>query len=82
MKKYLYMLMMSVFATVPVIAETVDGAPSDGYYEPDMIYSGAATNDNLGAYEGTVDATAEYDINKYPISAGYYLQKDSTEATQ
>ncbi len=54
-----------------------DTFPTDGYMQENKIYESAATEENLGAYEGTVNATAEYDDILYQILAGSYLPAGS-----
>lgn len=51
--------------------------PTDGYMQENKTYESAATEENLGAYEGTVNATAEYDDILYQILAGSYLPAGS-----
>ncbi len=43
----------------------------------DMVYEEAATYGNMGVYDGTVTATAEYDDILYQIGAGTYLPAGS-----
>ncbi len=51
--------------------------PTDGYMQENKTYESAATEENLGAYEGAVNATAEYDDILYQILAGSYLPAGS-----
>ena len=64
---------------MPAFAESF---PSDGYMLENKTYSGAATEENMGAYSGTVTATAEYEDILYQIGAGTYLPAGATVAKQ
>ena len=59
-----------------------DEFPSDGYMLEDMVYEDAATQENIGAYDGAVTATAEYEDILYQIGAGTYLPAGATVAEQ
>ena len=56
--------------------------PSDGYMQENKTYESAATYKNIGAYDGTVSATAEYDDVLYQVLAGTYLPAGSEGETQ
>lgn len=56
--------------------------PSDGYMQENTTYESAATYKNIGAYDGTVAATAEYDDVLYQVLAGTYLPAGSEGETQ
>ncbi len=53
--------------------------PSTGLMQEDYTYTGAATEANMGVYEGTVNATAEYTDDLYNIVAGNYLEAGSED---
>ena len=53
-----------------VFAETF---PTDGFMQENKTYENAATYSNMGAYDGTVTATAEYENVLYDVPAGTYL---------
>ena len=66
-------------AAMPAFADTF---PSNGYMLENKTYANAATQENIGAYDGTVTATAEYEDILYQISAGTYLPAGSVDAEQ
>lgn len=49
-------LIVGLGAAMPAFAESF---PSNGYMLENKTYSNAATGENMGAYDGTVTATAE-----------------------
>ena len=51
--------------------------PTDGNMLENKTYESAATYDNLGTYEGSVSATAEYTDILYQVGAGQYLPAGS-----
>ncbi len=51
--------------------------PDDGYMQQNKTYDNAATYDNMGVYEGSVTALAEYEDVLYQITAGSYLPAGS-----
>lgn len=51
--------------------------PSDGYMQENKTYESAATYTNLGVYEDSVTATAEYTDTLYQVAAGTYLPAGS-----
>ncbi len=53
--------------------------PSTGLMQEDYTYTGAATEENMGVYEGEVNATAEYTDDLYNIVAGNYLKAGSED---
>ncbi len=70
-------LAMGVIA--PAFAETF---PSNGLMQENKTYDNAATSTNMdGVYEGTVNATAEYETINYLLNAGQYLPADSETIT-
>ena len=72
-------LAMGVIA--PAIAEpsNTGSFPNDGYMQEDYTYTKAATEENMGVYEGSVNATAEYTDDLYNIVAGNYLAAGSED---
>ena len=66
-------------AAMPAFAESF---PSNGYMLENKTYSNAATGENMGAYEGTVTATAEYENTLYQIIGGTYLPAGAEIAAQ
>lgn len=71
--------MAAMCMTLPAFAESF---PNDGYMLENKTYDNAATYENLGAYEGPVNATAEYDDTLYNIPAGQYLAHATETGTQ
>lgn len=63
-------IMAVMCMAVPAFSDTF---PSNGYMQANKTYTNAATYENLGAYEGPVAATANYENVLYNISAGQYL---------
>ena len=53
--------------------------PTGGLMQEDYTYTNAATEANMGVYEGTVNATAEYTDDLYTIVAGNYLKAGSED---
>ena len=72
-------LIVGLGGAMPVFAESF---PSDGYMLENKTYSGAATGENMGAYDGTVTASAEYANTLYQIIGGTYLPAGATVAEQ
>ncbi len=64
---------------MPAFADTF---PSNGYMLENKTYVNAATQQNIGVYDGTVTATAEYEDILYQIGAGMYLPAGSVDAEQ
>gem|GEM_PF-6866932 len=72
--KILLTSIVAIGFAAPAFAEVVNNPfPSDGYMQESQTYTNAATYDNMGVYEGTVTASAEYTDDKYNIPAGSYL---------
>ena len=68
---------------MPAFAEVAgDAFPSNGYMLENKTYANAATHSNMGVYDGTVTATAEYEDILYQIGAGTYLPAGATVAEQ
>ena len=55
--------------------------PSDGYMQENKTYESAATYTNMGVYEDSVTATAEYTDTLYQVAAGTYLPAGSEGVT-
>lgn len=66
-------------AAMPAFAESF---PSNGYMLANKTYSGAATGENMGVYDGTVTASAEYANTLYQIIGGTYLPAGAEVAAQ
>lgn len=79
---YKKILLTSVFAIGVATAGHAETYPSDGYMQESKMYENAATYDNLGVYDGTVTATAEYEDILYQIAAGTYLPAGSEGVTE
>ena len=77
MNKKLYLTsFIALGFACPAIAEPTNTGefPNDGLMQEDYTYTNAATSTNMdGVYEGTVNATAEYENILYQIGAGKYL---------
>ncbi len=76
MKNKIFLSSMLIMSVAPAMAEpsNTDTFPSDGYMQENYTYTGAATSDHMdGVYEGSVNATAEYEDVLYQIAAGQYL---------
>ena len=76
MKNKIFLSSMLIMSVAPAMAEpsNTDTFPSDGYMQEDYTYTNAATSTNMdGVYEGSVNATAEYEDVLYQIAAGQYL---------
>ncbi len=78
MKRTLYLT--SVIALGVISSGYSETFPSDGSMQENMTYENAATYQNMGVYEGSVTATAEYDDILYQIMAGKYLPAGSETA--
>ena len=72
-------LIVGLGVTMPAFAESF---PSNGYMLENKTYSDAATYNNMGAYDGTVTATAEYANTLYKIIGGTYLPAGAEVAAQ
>jgi hypothetical protein len=71
MKQKLFLSSMLIMSVAPAMAETF---PSNGLMQENTTYTNAATETNMdGVYEGTVNATAEYENILYQIGTGQYL---------
>ncbi|MBQ7409516.1 MAG: hypothetical protein IJV03_03055, partial [Alphaproteobacteria bacterium] len=59
----------------PAFAEPshTDSFPSNGYMQEDYTYTEAATEANMGVYDGSVNAIAEYTEIPYSAEEGFYL---------
>ena len=81
MKKKIFLtsaIAMGFVAPAFAAPSHTDAFPDDGYMQEDYTYTNAATADNMDSvYEGTVNATAEYETLNYLLSAGQYLPADS-----
>ncbi len=87
MKKRLFLTsLVAVGCVCPIFAARAevagDAFPSNGYMLENKTYVNAATQQNMGVYDGTVTATAEYDDILYQIGAGTYLPAGATVAEQ
>ena len=85
--KKLFLTSMLVFGVIPAFAEptpesTFPNAANDEYMQENRRYINAATHDNMGVYEGTVFANAQYEDTQYTIDPGYYLPGSSETQTQ
>ena len=72
--KHTNIILTSMFAicvAMPAMATSYDAGDT-----------GTCNNDALGAYSGTVSATANFSINSYTCPAGTYLPADGIECTQ
>ncbi len=72
-------LIVGLGAAMPAFADTF---PSNGYMLENKTYVNAATQQNIGVYDGAVTATAEYEDILYQIGAGTYLPAGATVAEQ
>ncbi len=72
-------LAMGVIAPAMAEPSNTGSFPNDGYMQEDYTYTNAATEANMGVYEGTVNATAEYTDDLYNIVAGNYLEAGSED---
>lgn len=82
MNKKLILSSLAVLCLVsPAVAASGTASfPTDGeYMKEDMIYTNAATYENMGVYEDAVTAIAEYDPISYFLQPGYYLPMQSDE---
>ena len=66
----------------PAFNARAESFPSTGYMQENKTYDDAATYKNMGVYEGTVTATAEYTDALYQIAAGTYLPAGSEGVTE
>ncbi len=79
MKNKIFLSSMLIMSVAPAMAENF---PSNGLMQQNKTYDNAATSTNMdGVYEGTVNATAEYETINYLLNAGKYLPKDSETIT-
>lgn len=69
-KKIMLTSVLAIGFAYPAIAETF---PSNGVMLENATYENAATYSNIGVYDGTVTATAEYENVRYDVPAGTYL---------
>ena len=75
MKKSQYLTSIVVLSfAMPAFADF----PADGLMQENQIYTGAAIYANLGAYEGTVYANAQYADAAYNLLPGTYLPAGET----
>ena len=72
-------LIVGLGAAMPAFAESF---PSNGLMLENKTYTKAATEENMGAYEGTVTASAEYANTLYKIIGGTYLPAGAEVAAQ
>ena len=72
-------LIVGLGAAMPAFAESF---PSNGLMLENKTYANAARYNNVGAYDGTVTASAEYEDILYQIGAGTYLPAGATVAAQ
>lgn len=56
--------------------------PDDNLMLENHVYTNAAVFENLGIYDGEIDAIAIYDDESYHCNAGYYLPQDATECVK
>lgn len=77
-KKIMLTSVLAIGFAYPAIAETF---PSNGVMLENATYENAATYSNMGVYDGTVTATAEYENVLYQIGAGQYLPAASEVVT-
>jgi hypothetical protein len=79
MKNKIFLSSMLIMSVAPAMAETF---PSNGLMQENKTYTNAATETNMaGVYEGSVNATAEYETINYLLNAGQYLPADSETIT-
>ena len=81
MKKRLFLSSMLIMSVAQAIAEPSNTGtfPTNGLMQEDYTYTNAATETNMGVYEGSVNATAEYTDILYKIAAGKYLPAGAEE---
>lgn len=72
-------LIVGLGVAMPAFAESF---PSNGYMLENKTYANAATEENMGAYDGTVTASAEYANTLYQIIGGTYLPAGAEVAAQ
>ncbi len=76
MKNKIFLSSMLIMSVAPAMAEPSNTGefPTGGLMQEDYTYTNAATSTNMdGVYEGSVNATAEYEDVLYQIAAGQYL---------
>ena len=81
-KRLVLTSLVAVGCACPVFAARGEAFPTNGYMLENKTYDEAATYENMGVYEGTVTATAEYEDILYQIAAGTYLPAGATAAEQ
>ncbi len=77
MKNKIFMTIGGAVAALCPWVTHAETFPSDGNMLENKTYESAATYSNLGTYEGTVSATAEYADILYQVGAGQYLPAGS-----
>ena len=69
---------IAIGLAMPAVADTF---PSNAYMLENKTYENAATYTNMGVYENSVNAVAEYEDIDYNLTAGKYLPQSSTTIT-
>ncbi|MBR3148489.1 MAG: hypothetical protein IKF41_04090 [Alphaproteobacteria bacterium] len=77
-KNFLLTSMVALGFAMPAFAETF---PADGLMGENKTYENAAIYDNMGVYDGTVNAEAEFVDDAIALSPGEYLAGGSDSAT-
>ena len=79
---FLLLILISTNAFAEGGSATISNTfPSDGLVLENHVYKNAAVFENLGVYEGVVNAVPVYEYGSYNCGEGYYLPKDSIECT-
>lgn len=81
-KRLVLTSLVAVGCACPIFAARAEEFPTNGYMLENKTYDEAATYENMGVYDGTVTATAEYEDILYQIAAGTYLPAGATAAEQ
>ena len=77
MKNKMFATMGGAIAALCPWMARAETFPTDGNMLENKIYESAATYNNLGTYEGSVSAAAEYADILYQVGAGQYLPAGS-----
>ena len=84
MKKVLLFLLAivstSAFAEGAVVES--NDFPENDLMQANYVYKNAAVFDNMGVYDGTVNANANYEDTIYTCTPGYYLPADTEGCVQ
>ena len=68
----------SISAMVVACPALAEPFPADGLMQPSMIYENAAIYDNIGVYEGVVEAIPVYEYTSVVCPAGQYLPANAS----